>query len=82
MVLNLIFEGRWKNLKFFEKLKQSLVKTRSRFSSNLQLDADQQEKFSDSFFDELEQTLIVADVGVAGATKIINSLKLKIKEKN
>ena len=67
-------------LGFLDKLKQSLSKTRRRISNNLQFEGEAQ-RFDESFFEELEETMILADVGVNSATEIVNRLKHQVKLK-
>ena len=59
---------------FFDKIKAGLAKTRAALSDTLE------EVFSgntvdDDFYDELEETLILADLGVDTATKVVSELK-------
>ena len=68
-------------MNIFEKLKQSLAATRKRFSSNLQLDEAQHEEFDEAFFNELEETLVLADVGMHSTTEILNRLRAQTKQK-
>lgn len=68
-------------MNIFEKLKQSLSATRRRFSSNLQINEEKPEKFDEAFFEELEETLVVADVGVHSAVEILSRLRQRIKQK-
>ncbi len=62
---------------FFEKLKAGMNKTRSRiellFNSFTRVDED--------LLDELEETLILCDMGVATTEKVIDELRAAIKEK-
>lgn len=58
---------------FFDKLKQGLAKTKQVFSFT---------KVDENLLDELEEKLIMADVGMETTEKIINNLRKKIKEHN
>ena len=61
---------------FFEKIKQGLSKTASTiggvFTGFSELD--------DEFYDELEESLILADLGVETAAKAVVTLKQQVKE--
>lgn len=64
---------------FFEKLKQGLSKTKSSLmgSINSLLSGS---KIDDDFYDELEETLILSDIGAKTAEDIVASLKEKVKQ--
>lgn len=58
---------------FFARLKRSLVKTRQNLGSGF-IGLFRGKKIDDDLFDELEEQLLVADVGVETTRKIITSL--------
>ncbi len=58
---------------FFDKLKQGLAKTKQVFSFT---------KIDENLLDELEEKLIIADVGMETTEKIIENLRVKIKKDN
>ncbi len=63
---------------FFDKLKTGLGKTRNNFSnifSNFK-------KVDEEFLEELEETLIMSDIGVDTSVKIISELRTRIKREN
>ncbi len=64
---------------FFDKLKQGLSKTKSGLmgSINSLLSGS---KIDDDFYDELEETLILSDIGAKTAEDIVISLKEKVKQ--
>ncbi len=64
---------------FFDKLKQGLSKTKSSLmgSINSLLSGS---KIDDDFYDELEETLILSDIGAKTAEDIVASLKEKVKQ--
>lgn len=66
-------------LSFAEKIKQGLKKTRDAISDNLSALSFTQ-KIDQEFFDELEMTLIAADVGYAATQQIIAELKGRVKK--
>ncbi len=65
---------------FLEKLKSGLSKTRKEMSSKIEDVLNIYKKVDDELFDELEDILISADIGVNSTIKIIDRLKLRIKE--
>ncbi len=60
---------------FFSKLKQGLGKTGSWFSGLFS-----QERIDDAFYEELEESMILADMGVPTATRLTEALKKLVKE--
>ncbi len=55
---------------FFEKLKQGLSKTASSIGSVFTTS-----ELDDDFYDDLEERLILADIGVETATKAVERLR-------
>lgn len=66
---------------FFSKIKEGLAKTRQNVTSRLQGMFDSFTGANDEFFDELEETLILSDVGVDLATKTVDELRENVKRK-
>lgn len=66
-------------LSFTEKIKQGLKKTRDAISENLS-GLSFTKKIDQEFYDELEMTLIAADVGYAASQQIISELKERVKK--
>ncbi len=64
---------------FFEKLKQGLTKTKQNLMGGLSSLFTKSE-ITDDFYDELEETLILSDLGGKTAEDIVDSLKSKVKE--
>ena len=60
---------------FFDKLKQGLSKTKSSFDEKLNNVFSNFRKVDEELLDELEEALIMSDVGVETSTKIITNLK-------
>lgn len=60
---------------FFDKLKQSLSKTRENFSEKFDNLLKFTKKIDDETFDELEELLIASDVGVNTTLKLIERLR-------
>ena len=60
---------------FFDKIKQGLSKTKEGLGKSLNGIFAAFRKVDEDFLDELLETLILADVGVETAEKIIDSLR-------
>lgn len=69
-------------LGFFEKLSKGLTKTREQFSSKLKNLFTANVKIDDDLYDELEEILISADIGMQSTIEIVDELKDKIKERS
>lgn len=67
--------------KAFEKIKAGLAKTKKVLTTPIQDLFVLTRKLDEAFIDELEETLITADIGVATTTRIIEDLKYKYKHK-
>jgi fused signal recognition particle receptor len=65
----------------FEKVKNGLSKTRKNISGKIDDVIKSHRKIDEELFDELEEILITADVGIVSTMKIIENLKEKAKEK-
>ena len=65
---------------FFSKIKEGLAKTRNNISNQLHGMFDSFTGANDEFFDELEETLILADVGVEIATDCVDKLREIVKK--
>ncbi|MEE1006351.1 MAG: signal recognition particle-docking protein FtsY [Acutalibacteraceae bacterium] len=65
---------------FFGKIKEGLKKTRDSISNGVNSILNSFTKIDDELFEELEETLVMADVGVATAGEICDRLRKKIKE--
>jgi len=63
-------------MSFFDKLKKGMSKTTSRFSNVFSFFS----AVDDDFLDELEETLILCDVGMGTTQKVMEKLRLSIKE--
>ena len=68
-------------MNFFEKLKQSLKKTRENFTNKLDENIKKEEKITKEFYEELEEILIASDVGPISSFEIIEELKQRVKQK-
>ncbi len=65
---------------FFEKIKNGLSKTRKAMQSTLGGIFSGFSRADDEFFDELEESLILADLGVETSTKAVERLRARVKE--
>ena len=65
---------------FFSKIKEGLTKTRNQISTQLHGMFDSFTGANDEFFDELEETLILSDVGVELATESVEKLRQTVKK--
>lgn len=70
------------DLGFFAKLSKGLSKTREKFSSNLKNLFTANVKIDDDLYDELEEILISADIGMQSTIEIVDQLKDEIKERS
>ncbi len=68
-----------KKLSFFEKLKNGLTKTRDDMSNKIEDILNSYKKVDDELFDDLEEVLITADVGVSTTMELTDRLKSRVK---
>ena len=66
---------------FFDKIKAGLTKTRQALSNTLDEVFTGYNEIDDDFFDELEETLILADLGVDTATKVVSTLRRRATDR-
>ena len=67
---------------FFDKIKAGLTKTREALSSTLGSVFSGFSEIDDDFYDELEESLILADLGVDTATRAVERLRKAVREKH
>ena len=67
-------------LGFFDKIKQGLQKTRSSIINNVNSLINSFTKIDEELFEELEEILIMSDMGVETSTEICDIMRKKIKE--
>ena len=65
---------------FFDKLKQGLSKTKTSFEEKMNNVFSTFRKVDEDLLEELEEVLIMSDVGVETSTKIISNLRDRIKK--
>lgn len=75
-------EDSQEDLGFFAKMSQGLSKTRKQFSSKLKNLFTANVKIDDDLYEELEEILISADIGMKSTIDIVDSLKEEIKERS
>lgn len=64
----------------FQKISEGLRKTRESFSRRMSMIFGAFTKIDEEFFEELEETLILADVGAKTAEEICRELRRRVKE--
>ena len=64
------------------KFKEGLAKTRNTFQERVNELVSRYRKVDEDFFEELEEVLIGADVGVATVMELIDELKSEVKRRN
>ena len=60
---------------FFRRLKEGLTKTRSSIISGFDSAFTAYSEIDDDFYEEIEEILIMGDVGIQATTNIINKLE-------
>src|SRR5699024_2834664 len=64
------------------KYKKGMTKTRNSFASKINDLIARYRSVDEEFFDELEEVLITADVGVMTVMDLIDDLKMEVKRQN
>ena len=67
---------------FFERIKEGLVKTRDQFSAQIKNLFTANVKIDDDMYEELEEILISADIGMDSTLDIVDSLRDEIKRQS
>ena len=67
---------------FFDKLKIGLGKTKTSFDEKINNVFKSFKKVDEEFLDELEETLVMSDVGMETSVKIVDNLRKRIKKEN
>ena len=65
---------------FFEKLKQGMNKTKNSFDEKINNVFKSFKKVDEDFLEELEEILIMSDIGMDTSIKIIDNLRQRIKK--
>ncbi len=66
---------------FFDKIKTGLSKTRKAMSEALDAVFTGHNEIDDDFFDELEESLILADLGVDTALKVVEEMRYRVRNR-
>ena len=69
-------------LGFFDRIKEGLIKTRDQFSSQIKNLFTANVKIDDDLYEELEEILISADIGMDSTLDIVDSLRDEIKRQS
>lgn len=72
----------YQKLGFFDRIREGLVKTRDQFSSQVKNLFTANVKIDDEMFEELEEILISADIGMETTLAIVDSLRYEINDRN
>lgn len=67
-----------KKASFFSRLKEGLIKTTKAFTDNIDNLFNQYDKIDDDLYEELEEILIMADIGMDTTLKIVERLKAEL----
>ena len=67
---------------FFKRLVAGLTKTRDNIVSGIDAIFRGFSSIDDDFYDEIEEILVMGDLGINATTAIIEELKRQVKEKN
>ena len=67
---------------FFDKLKEGLTKTRTNITNGLDTLFGDYSQVDDDFFENLEEILIMADVGMKATDAIISKMKERVREEH
>ena len=67
---------------FFDKLREGLGKTKQTLNEKINDVFANFRKVDEDLLDELEEALIMSDIGIETSTKIINEIRIRIKKEN
>lgn len=65
---------------FFKRLVEGLTKTRDNVVSKIDEIFSGFSSIDDDFYDEIEEILVMGDIGINATTSIIEDLKQKVKD--
>jgi len=68
-------------MNFFQKIKMGLLKTKQAMISSFQRVINSFTKIDEELFEELEETMIMSDIGVDTSVEICEQLRKKVKER-
>ena len=64
---------------FFDKLKEGLKKTRANFTDSMDQIFNSYEKVDEDFYEELEETMIMGDIGVRTTQDLLDHLREEVR---
>ncbi len=67
-------------MSFFDKLKSGLSKTRDNIAKGIDNVFSGNSSIDEDFYEELEETLIMGDIGINATSRIIDDLRAQVKE--
>ena len=67
-------------MSIFDKIRGGLKKTRDNISAKVNGVLASFKKIDEDFFDELEETLILCDIGVSATERIMEELRRRVKD--
>lgn len=67
---------------FFKRLVEGLTKTRDNIAAGIDAVFSRFSKIDDEFYEEIEEILVMGDLGVRATESILESLKQKVKEQH
>ena len=65
---------------FFDRLRTGLTKTRQRLLAPLEEVFNRHKQIDEDFYEELEEILVSADVGISTVTKLMNEIRQTVKK--
>ena len=65
---------------FFDKLKKGMNKTKNSFDEKINNIFHSLKKIDEDFLEELEEILIMSDIGIETSVKIIQNLRQRLKQ--
>ena len=68
--------------KFFAKLTEGLAKTRDNIARGIDNVFSGFSSIDEDFYEELEETLIMGDIGINATSKIMDELRAQVKQKH
>ena len=67
---------------FFDKLKQGLTKTKESINDKINNVFSNFRKVDEELLEELEEALVMSDIGMETSVKIIDNLRERVKKRN
>ena len=64
---------------FFDRLKEGLKKTRANFTDSMDQIFNSYERVDEDFYDELEETMIMGDIGVRTTQELLDHLREEVR---